>query len=301
MKKISTLTIWVLLLSPLSIFAQEEKFDKETSQKIFQEEMTASKIMDIAYNLTDGSGPRLAISPGYTRAANYAVQQLKSWGLTDAKLDAWGEFGKGWELQRSYIAMTAPYYKPLIGMPKAWTVGTNGMKNADVVLIAVKDSASLDAYRGKLAGKIIILDRMDVYKHTFKADANRHNDESLQKLADAMPSAGPNRGPMDTAELRRRRDQLTAMRATQQLPNIIKNFAKAEGALAMLSTGARNHDGTVFVQGGGLYKATDPENFLDMAVGIEDYMPLVRLIKAGRPVKIETDVKTQFSTNDIKG
>lgn len=301
MRKTLTLSIWLLLIAPLATFAQDEKFDKAVSQKILQEEMTASKIMDIAFNLTDGSGPRLAISPGYTRAANYAIQQLKSWGLTDAKLDAWGDFGKGWELQRSYIAMTAPYYKPLIGMPKAWTVGTNGMKNADVVLISVKDSAGLDAYRGKLAGKVVILDRTDIYKHAFKPDANRHTDERLQTMADAKMMAPQNRGPVDTAEARRRRDQFAGQRALQMLPNIIKNFAKEQGAIAMLSTGARNHDGTVFVQGGGGYRATDPENFLDIAVGIEDYMPLVRLAKAGRPVKLELDMKTQFSTSDVKG
>ncbi|HEX8332554.1 MAG TPA: hypothetical protein VF622_08020, partial [Segetibacter sp.] len=109
MRKLSTLSIWLLLLSPLSLIAQDEKFDNAAIKKIQQEEMQRSKVMDIAYNLTDVSGPRLTVSPGYTRAANYAIQQLKSWGLTDAKLDAWGDFGKGWELQRSYIAMTAPY------------------------------------------------------------------------------------------------------------------------------------------------------------------------------------------------
>jgi len=29
-----------------------------------------------------------------------------------------GQFGKGWEVQKNYIAMTAPYYHALIGIPK---------------------------------------------------------------------------------------------------------------------------------------------------------------------------------------
>ena len=46
------------------------------------------------------------------------------------------------------------------------------MHNAEVILITAKDSAGLDAYRGKLAGKIIITDRTDTYKLSFKPDAS---------------------------------------------------------------------------------------------------------------------------------
>jgi hypothetical protein len=301
MRKLFTLSLWLLLTCPLASLAQNEKFDNAAIQKIRQEEKERSKVMDIAYNLTDVSGPRLTVSPGYMRAANYAMQQLKSWGLTNVALDPWGDFGKGWELQRSYIAMTAPYYKPLIGMPKAWTSGTNGLKNAEMILLSIKDSAGLDAYRGKLAGKIIIVEAPLQYKHSFKADAVRHTDEELQKMADAQPQVRADAAPADTAVARRRREQQAAQRTAQRLPAIIKELAKSEGAVAMVTSSTRNHDGTVFVQGGGGFRATDPENFLDIAIGIEDYLPLVRLLKSGTPVKLEVDVKTNFTTNDIKG
>ncbi len=108
--------------------------------------------------LTDASGPRLTSSPGFFRAANYAKNQLTQWGLVNAMLDPWGDFGKSWELEKSYIAMTAPWYKSLEAYPKAWTSGTIGLQNAEVILISAKDSADLDAYRGKLEGKILIMD-----------------------------------------------------------------------------------------------------------------------------------------------
>ena len=84
--------------------------------------------MDIAFHLTDVNGPRLAGSPGYTKAANWAKTELEKWGLENAALEPWGEFGRGWELQKSYVAMTAPYYKPMIAYPKTWTKGTKGLK-----------------------------------------------------------------------------------------------------------------------------------------------------------------------------
>jgi hypothetical protein len=109
------------------------------------------------------------------------------------------------------------------------------------------------------------------------------------------------RTPVDTAALRRRREQFMRQnRGIIALQSSLKSMAANEGALAVLSF-SRGHDGTLFVQGGGGFKATDPENFLDVVVAMEDYMPIVRLLKAGTPVKLEMDVKTRFVTNDVKG
>jgi Zn-dependent M28 family amino/carboxypeptidase len=116
-------------------------------------------------------------------------------------------------------------------------------------------------------------------------------------------SAAPAR---DTAAMRRMREQ--AQRAPvrpgfidPRLLAMLKTMAKDEGAVAMVTSSTRNHDGTVFAQGGGAYKGTDPENFLDMAIGIEDYNTLQRILKAGMPVKVETEVKTKFFSDDLKG
>src|ERR1700743_794644 len=148
----------ILILSlPAGLHAQDEKLDNATIQRIRQEGLEHSQVMDIAFHLTDASGNRLTASPGFMRAANWAKQQLTTWGLTGAMLDPWGDFGKGWELQRSYVALSSPYYKPLIAFPKAWCGGTNGPQSASVLLITATDSAGLDQYKGKLAVKILIL------------------------------------------------------------------------------------------------------------------------------------------------
>ena len=298
MKKFIQCCFAVAVCCPYFMYAQDEKVDLPTIQKIQQEEMERSKVMDIAFHLTDVSGPRLTVSPGFTRAANYAIEQLKSWGATNAALDPWGDFGKGWELQRSYVAMSAPYYRSIIALPKAWCSGTNGLQNAEVIVIAAKDSVGLDAYKGKLAGKIIIMDMPESYKQSFAPDASRYTDEALQKMSDIKPVQA---GPPDTAALRARRAQFAGGRGAFQLPNMIKAMAKSEGAVAILTTSNRNHDGTIFVQGGGGFKATDPENFLDLAVSYDDYMTMLRLAKSAIPVKMELDVKVKFTTTDTKG
>lgn len=284
-------------LSPVFGLAQEEKLDLTMMQKIREEGLQHSKVMDIALHLTDLNGNRLTNSPGYLKAANYAKETLSGWGLTNATLDAWGEFGKGWELEKSYLAMTAPYYKPLLAYPKTWTSGTNGAKSASILLVNITDSASVLAYKGKLRGKIILIDKLDPYTHSFKADASRYSEEDLAKMAAAKPQP-----PMDTATARRMASQrATGFGGAQRSLNQLKEMAKKEGAVAILSTGIRSHDGTIFAQGGGAYKATDPENFLDMVLGIEDYNTLLRIARSGESVKLDADVKTKFQTNNTQG
>ena len=284
-----------LLAIPMINFAQE--VDASMMQKIREEGLQHSKVMDIAFNLTDKNGSRLANSEGYLRAANYAKETLNEWGLNDARLDAWGEFGKGWELEKMYLAITAPYYKPLLAWPKTWTEGTKGLKKANIIVVDAKDSATIENYRGQLNGKLIIIDQMNPYKLSFKADAVRFTDEELAKMETAIMQAAR---PVDTAQQRRMREQMSRSGSARAL-TLLKEMAKAEGAVGMITSAARNHDGTIFSQGGGSYKATDANNFLDMALGIEDYNTILRLAKSGTEVKMELDIKTKFQTKDLNG
>src|SRR5699024_4832644 len=150
-----TLALWLLFV-PALIFAQ----DASVIEDIKKEGLENSEVMDIAFNLTEKSGPRLMNSPGFYKAMDYTINQFKEWGVTKADKDSWGDFGKGWELEKFYIAMKAPWYKPLIAFPKAWTSGTGGAKEAEVMLIdpEADSTALVDNYKGKLAGKILVMD-----------------------------------------------------------------------------------------------------------------------------------------------
>src|ERR1035438_3277252 len=101
--------LFTISICSFSLLAQQEKLDLDMIAKIRAEGINKSDVMDIAFHLTDASGPRLMNSPGFFRAANWAKAELKEWGLENSALEPWGTFGKGWELQKSYIAMTDPY------------------------------------------------------------------------------------------------------------------------------------------------------------------------------------------------
>ena len=135
--------IFLLVLAQgLIIFLYAQSgFDAAAVNKIKSEEDKNSQVMDIAFHLTDVSGPRLTASPGFMTAANWAKAKLQSWGLTNATLEPWGDFGKGWQQERCYVAMTKPYYAPMIAYARAWTGSTDKkMLTGNIVLITATDS-----------------------------------------------------------------------------------------------------------------------------------------------------------------
>ncbi len=286
----------VILFSAITYGTQaQEKVDLEMVKKIRQEGLQNSKVMDIAFYLTDANGPRLQGSPGFMKAANYSKNKLKEWGLENSRLEAWGEFGKGWELQKSYVAMTAPYYRPLIALPKVWTGGTKGPVQAEVLLVDETDTTALEQYKGKMKNKVILLYRNDKINPSFTPDAKRYTDKELEEMVAA--SASPSGQQSDSTF----RSMIAAMRRTTYLSNKTKEMALKDGAIAFFSMNPIGKDGTLFVTGGGSYKPKDPENLLDIALGAEDYLNLCRLAKAGIPVKLDLDVKTKFYSDDLKG
>lgn len=94
MKFIKFSSFFILFVLPVFLFAQSENIDQAVMSKIRNEGLQNSKVMDIAFHLTDLNGPRVTNSPGFFRAANYAKDQLNRWGLVNSKLDSWETLGK---------------------------------------------------------------------------------------------------------------------------------------------------------------------------------------------------------------
>jgi carboxypeptidase Q len=295
MKKL--LLLGACQFSLLLLFAQKEG-DEAVITRLKEEGLKASQVMDHAFYLTDVSGPRLTASPGFMKAAEWAKNKLQSWGLQNVQIESWGDFGKGWQQERCYVAMTKPYYAPFIAQSKAWTGSTPGNKimNADVVLIKAKDSAELQQYVGKLKGKIVMLWSNDTLKPGFKPDATRFTDEELLKMANAeprQPGQGGNRQGGNP-------NAMQAFQARQAFTRVLNNLYLQEKPALILST-SRGNEGTIFVQGGGQYAKDSPELPANVVLSSDDYLRVQRLVNAGIPVQLEADVKAKFFTNDLKG
>src|SRR2546426_8203630 len=102
-----TLAIVMRKIAWVSLFAAsvcalpaQEKVDLYTINRIKHEAFDNSKVMENAYYLTDVYGPRLTGSPGVQAAGDWAVRKLNEWGLSNARREKWGPFGRGWYCTR---------------------------------------------------------------------------------------------------------------------------------------------------------------------------------------------------------
>jgi len=272
--------------------AQQEKLDTAMMAKIRDEGLNHSQVMEIVFNLTDANGPRLMESPGYFKAANWAKNKLAFWGLKNANLEPWGKWGKGWELEKYYLALTSPYYKPLIGFPKTFSMGTQGLTHAEVLLLDIKDSTGLSAYQGQLKNKMLLIRRADSLILGFQPDASRYNDSDLTKLAAYDPKA-----PVKTPPSRATEVFLASARLLAQ----VKKMAIQEGALGVLTSSAKNTDGTVFVQNGIPYNAEFVPACNDISISLEDFFTLQRLLEHQIPVSVDLDLQSKILADDQQG
>ncbi|TZF82666.1 M20/M25/M40 family metallo-hydrolase [Pedobacter sp. BS3] len=252
-------------------------------QKIKAEGMLHSKVMEHAFYLTDVNGPRLTNSPGLKKAEEWAVQTLKQWGLKNVNLEPFGDYGYGWQIRRSYIAMTAPYYHALIGVPRAWSGSTEGLTQSDVVLIS-PDSSEIKKYKDKLRDKAIIFDTNDTLSTSFTPDAYRLTAADIAAMDTPLVVHHiTSKGRITWADKKR-----------------IDDLLFETGASIVLRKAWGKH-GTVFTGWSADYAVDAHPVLPDMEVSGEDYLRMVRLLKAGHKVTVEADIQTSLNKETSTG
>ncbi|EAZ81001.1 M20/M25/M40 family metallo-hydrolase [Algoriphagus machipongonensis] len=269
----------------------QEKIDQNAIEKIKNEGLNNSQVENIAFELVDKAGPRLSNSEGYVRATEYAVKQLTDWGLENAHTEAWGEFGRGWEMEKSYVAMTKPYYMPFIAIPKAWTESTAGEISGKVILIDAKTEEDLEKYKGKLKGAIIAVKPTGDASPTFEADAIRFTEEQLDQMAEPPSESG---GSSYTPE------QIQAFRDARAFAIRVGEFLKEEGA-ALIIKGVNGRHGTLFTSSPRGYLKDTPEGIPELETAPENVNLIARLSENGVEVEVEAEIKTRYLTDDLQG
>jgi hypothetical protein len=265
----------------------EEQVDLETITRIRYEGFRNSKIMDLASGLMDGIGERLTGSPNMHRANEWTRDQLASFGLANAHLEAWGPFGRGWSNQSVEVRMTSPDVAPLLAYAKAWTPGTDGAVSAKCVRGDIEDKKDFDKYRGKLRGTIVIFGPDADVKPITEAPFKRLSEEDLAKIGDyQVPSEHP---PFNFATYMKR----------QQFQKELNQFFAEEKPLAVIDH-SRGSDGggTVFVQSGGSYKIGETAAVPELTMAVEHWTRIERLLKQNKDVTLELNVRNTFYDDD---
>lgn len=284
------------LLATLPLGAAGEKIDYEAINKIKQEGMQNSKVMEISSYLTDVYGPRLTGSPMVMKGAEYVMAQMKEWGLQNVHIENWTDrnnFTRGWTNDKFYMQAVAPNAFSIPGTPTAWTPGTNGLVKGEVVLVTETTQEDLQKYAGKLKGKWILTQAAPDVAAYWTAPAKRETKESLDAM-EANPPAGLEFGVPNPAAAGRGGPG-GGRGGFPQAGGFNRNdFFFTEGALGTISTAPRGH-GIYTVSGN---RNADPAKTLPgINIPAEQYGRMARLLQKNMPVTIEADIKNTFTDN----
>ena len=275
-----------------------ETLDLSMYQRIRDEGFQHGKVMDFAEALNDGIGPRLTGSPNMAKANAWTRDTLTAIGLSNAHLEDWGEFGMGWLQVNTWARMVSPDPEPLWLQAAPWSPATQGPVSGEIVYVPLSDAKELDALKGKLSGKIVLLGATrptpDITKPLFK----RYTDEELKDMQTYEPGRSFSLSSPAFRTMYAQRMQLAALRK-QALAMMAD-----EGVLAIITPSRDGGDGggtgIIFDDNGAdlARDAQKPENAVKIpnaVMMIEHYNRLARLTEHHVPVTVEVNIETKFT------
>lgn len=283
-----------------------ETLDLGMYQQIRNEGLNHSHVMDFAYALMDGIGPRLTGSPNLAKANAWTRDTLTKIGLSNAHLDDWGEFGMGWQQLNTWARMTTPDTAVLILQATPWSPSTPGAITGDVVWVNIQSEKDFEQYKGKLAGKIVLYGPMRATPPVDKALFERYSEEQLQKIAQFPVSENAGSGIPPAMQKR-----LAAYLERRKMVDKVAQFFAEEKVAAVIVPSRDAEDGggsggTFFDDNGAAlgtapYKAEHRVKVPVAVAAIESYGRLYRLTQAHVPVQVQIDIETKFTGDHEHG
>ena len=313
----------LLLVLALPGFAQ----DLSVVNRIKAEAFDRSKVMETLRQLTDVHGPRLTGSPGFEDAAKWAMGELNGYGLQKVHTEKWGPFGRAWTLEQASLELVEPRYQPLTAVPLAWSGSSNGPVTADLVLAPMKGSfrdgpkkfneawAAYQAeWKGKLRGKIVLLSSPKVPGQQTSAQFRRLTDTELGDMAKApAPSAKLTAKKLEDLEWP---EPENMGKFFNSLPNNLMDqiydlydqvaadrgaFFAREGVAGVVMEDDRAHEGMLFGEAAGSFKAGETAAPPTFVVTAEQYNRIARLVEHKEKARLRLNLKAAVSDRDVDG
>ena len=271
----------MLLTPPVSVHAQQ--VDRGQVARIVDEGTRESEVMRIAQYLTDVIGPRLTNSPGMRRAETWTAAKFREWGLANVHKEGF-EFGRGWWADSWSARMVTPRYDQLNVVPITWTPGTDGVVRGPVILTQIDSDADLAQWKGKLAGKIVLLSEAKPAEDPTSVPLRRWTAEDLAGFNDYSLPTYQDRGGNRSARMSfgERRDA----------------FLKEEGVIATVTMSGR--DGDIVHGSGYSFRLENAPQVPGFEMSAEDYRRLARLLTMGAAPEIELESTVHFDDSDTQ-
>ena len=314
-RKTSVLILLVAAFAAIPTAQQpSEKLDYAAIAQIRDEGLSRSQAMETLWWLTDRYGPRVTGSPAFEEAGAWAMKKMTDWGLTNVHREEW-DFGRGWSLVRFSAHMTEPQVQVLIGLPKTWSVGTEGPVSADVVRVSATSEVDLAKYKGQLKGKIVLSQparavRMLEGPFIVRMDGELAKEAETTPIPAQRPSTGSGQAGRGRGEDAGDQPAGGGRGQAQQFQQRLQQFYKDEGVVAVFDRGSDSDTANMgsnlsvnqqHPDGGTIFPGTvnraAAASVPQVTLAVEHYNRMVRLIEHNVPVKVELDVKVQFHEN----
>jgi carboxypeptidase Q len=266
-----------------SVSAPAVSADPQTVNRIVDQAMNHGEVVENTAYLTDRIGGRLTNSPQMRAAEKWTQDKFREWALKNVRAEGF-EFGRGWWIENASAKMIAPRPVELRSIPVAWTPATNGAVTAPVIVAPMSEEEHFEAWRGKLAGKIVLV--------SYPEDPEDATNPAFRRLEPAdISKLDEYRQPTNSKEAL----ELRAKR--RAFPMKLDAFLKQEGAVAWARMAYRNNGlvhGTGYTHGVGETPALP-----GVEIAAEDYRRLARLAKTGE-VTLELNSNVHFDDSDTK-
>ncbi len=241
----------------------------------------------------------------------------------------WGPFGRAWTLEQSSVELLEPRYSQLTAVPLAWSASTNGPVTGDLVLTPMRASISANGpkkfaeamkeYRakwtGKLRGKIVLLTEPKVPAQQTNPQFRRYTASELSDLAIApAPALTLNARTLDEVEWPDNPNDLdkffgsVSNTVMDQIYDLYDRatadraeFLAKEGAAGVLLEDRRAHEGMLFSEAAGAFKAAATPAPPTFVVTAEQYNRIARLLDKKDPVRVRLSLKATMSDRDVDG
>lgn len=278
--KVSRLAVISVVMASAFSLAAAEPVDLQAVTKIRQEGFRNSKVMEYASTLTDVYGGRVTGSKALKDASEWARKTLADMGLANARLEPWGPYGRGWNWESATFRMTSPAVAQFVAIPEVWSPGTNGTVKADVVVAKLATQSDLEKWKGQLKGKIVLNGGLTEVKAPESWGPARHDDESLDKVAQYRVPGRRTWGPSREEWLQRR-----------DMRRALAEFLVGEGAVAVVKPGEEGEGNIFDVAGATSHKTDDPVGVPSIVIPAEQFNRMVRILDRQIPIQAEIDVR----------
>jgi len=260
----------------------------DDTNRIIDEGMSRAQVLETTQQIADEIGPRLTNSPAMRRAEQWAINTFQNWQLVNVRREGF-EFGRGWEIISSDVRMVSPRAITLTAIPVAWTPPTDGTLTAEIIIAPISKEKHFKAYRGKLAGKIVLISLPGEGSEPDTPQFQRYTDDEL--------------GKFDRYEQRNYDPEARSRR----LKNIgygakLDEFLADEGALAWARISRR--DGKLLIGEGYAHRLGLTPRLPGIEIAAEDYRRLARLARIadtnGKPPVLAVNSNVRFIDTDTK-